>query len=419
MCTAWNPANAACERTAEERLQGAERNVSSPLRGFRALLLLSLFLIAVIVLNARPAGAEGPDSSSAPGPITSEELRNLTYPNEFATNDAAALADGTHTEPVEPDSAAQVMVQFQRAAFGAIGGESAAAVVLATNAGGSGTFYDLHLVMRDGGGVLRSVALRALGDRIRLQGLVFVGEAVRIDFTGFADDDPFCCPTLNVAQEFRLSDNELELVRAFEAPALLAVPEGLSLVGWFGGPTTSSAILASAPLLDSIWAYDPSDDSWIGDARGLPDGLRRLIAVDRGSGLFLLARAATELRVPLLPAPTACPLNPGPPHPVDPSMIVQGPGAGERLTGVVPVAGLARVFEGNVRIRILAADGDSLADTHTTAETGGPYFGAFAAEIPVTVAVETAACVQIFEDSVLDGSLINVVQIGVTLAPTP
>ena len=85
-------------------------------------------------------------------------------------------------------------------------------------------------------------------------------------------------------------------------------------------------------------------------------------------------------------------------------MIVQRPGAGERLSGVVPVAGLARVFEGK-RIRILAADGDSLADTHTTAETGGPYFGAFAAEIPVTVAVETAACVQIFEDSVLDGSL--------------
>ena len=65
---------------------------------------------------------------------------------------------------------------------------------------------------------------------------MFVGEAVRIDFTGFGADDPFCCPTLNVAQEFRLSDDELELVRAFEVPALLAVPEGLSLVGWFGGP---------------------------------------------------------------------------------------------------------------------------------------------------------------------------------------
>ena len=185
--------------------------------------------------------------------------------------------------------------------------------------------------MRDSGGVLRSVALRPLGDRIRLQGLVFVGEAVRIDFTGFADDDPFCCPTLNVAQAFRLSDDELELVRAFEAPALLAVPEGLSLVGWFGGPTTSSAILASAPLLDSIWAYDPSDGGWIGDARGLPDGLRRLIAVDRGSGLFLLARAATEVRVPLLPRPHRLPAQPRPApscRPVDDSCSARAPASG-------------------------------------------------------------------------------------------
>ena len=391
------------------------------LASFRALLLLSVLVSAVIVLNTWPAGAEepAPISIGASTPISSEELRNLTYPNEFSADAAAPLTDGTYAELVAPGSATQITVQFRRAAFGVVGGQAAAAVVLATNGGGSGTFYDLHLVMRDAGGVLRSVALRALGDRIRLQGLLFVGEAVRIDFTGFAAADPFCCPTLNVAQEFRLSDDELELVRAFEVPALLAVPEGLSLVGWFGGPTTSSAILASAPLLDSVWAYDPSDGGWIGDARTLPDSLRPLIAVDRGSGLFLLARAATEVRVPLLSAPTACPLNPGPPHPVDPSMIVQRPGAGERLSGVVPVAGLARVFEGNVRIRILAADGDSLADTHTTAETGGPYFGAFAAQIPVTVAVETAACVQIFEDSVLDGSLINVVQIGVTLAPTP
>ena len=391
------------------------------LASFRALLLLSVLLSAVIVLNTWPAGAEepAPVSISASTPITSEELRNLTYPNEFSADAAAPLTDGTYAELVAPGSATQITVQFRRAAFGAVGGQAAAAVVLATNGGGSGTFYDLHLVMRDAGGVPRSVALRALGDRIRLQGLRFVGEAVRIDFTGFAADDPFCCPTHNVAQEFRLSDDELELVRAFEAPALLAVPEGLSLVGWYGGPTTSRAILASAPDLEVVWAFDPANHTWLADARAVPPGIRHQFPVSHGSGLFVSARTATQIRVPLIHAPAACPLNPGPPHPVQPAIVVERPGAGERLSGVVPVAGSARVFEGNVRIRILAADGDILADTFTTAETGGPYFGAFAAEIPVTVAVETAACVQIFEESALDGSLINVVQTGVTLAPTP
>ena len=54
----------------------------------------------------------------------------------------------------------------------------------------------------------------------------------------------------------------------------------------------------------------------------------------------------------------------------------------------------------------------------TTAEVGGPYFGAFSADIAVDVAEETEACVQIFEQSARDGLDVNVVQIGVTLLPT-
>lgn len=383
-------------------------------------MLLLVFLGSAIVLSTGPASAQGPEPVpiSARPAMGSEELRNLTYPNNLTVDAAAPLTDGTYTEPAAPGSAAQVTVQFQRAAFGAVAGQPAAAVVLATNGGGSGTFFDLHLVTRAADGTPQPVALRALGDRIRLQGLAFAGEAVRIDFTGFAPTDPLCCPTLNVAHEFRLRDGEFELMRGQEAPALLAVPEGLSLAGWFGGPTTSRAILASAPLLDRIWAFDPSDDTWVVDGRELPPNLRHLIPVDRGSGLFLVARAATEVPVPLLPAPAACPFNPGPPHPVDPAMTVQRPGAGEQLAGAVTVEGLARVFEANVRIRILGADdGAVLADTFTTTEAGGPAFGAFATEVPVPVTVETAACVQIFEESAWDGSLVNVVQIGVTLAP--
>ena len=82
-------------------------------------------------------------------------------------------------------------------------------------------------------------AQRALGDRIRLQALTLAAETVRVDFTGFTPTDALCCPTLNMAQEFVLRDAVLDRARAIEAPALLAVPEGPSLVGWFGGPTTS------------------------------------------------------------------------------------------------------------------------------------------------------------------------------------
>ena len=384
------------------------------------LLIAFVLVIGVLSLGARSTvDAQMPDLAPdhSADPISSEELRNLAYPSDFTTARWAALDDGTYWEPIEPDSASSVTVEFQRAAFGLLDGRAAAAVVLATSSGGSGRFYDLHLIKRTSAGGLGHAASRFLGDRIRLQGLSFLGERVRVDFTGFADDDGLCCPSLNVAQEFRLLRGELEMVRGESSPALLAIPEGLSMVGWYGGPTTSTAILNASARLETIWQYRAADAVWLADSGLLPDSIRQTIMVTRGSGLFVSALTATEIPVPLMPAPDACPLNPGPPNPVDPSMIVQQPGNGEVITGVVSVSGVARVFEGTVSLRVVGGDGSVLAQTFTTAEVGGPYFGAFAADIPVSVEERTGACVQVFERSARDGSSVNVVQVGVILMP--
>ena len=296
-------------------------------------------------------------------------------------------------------------------------GTSAAAVVLRTDPGGSGTFFDLHLVTRSDDGTLSSAAHRLVGDRIRLQGLRFSGSEIRIDFTGFAPTDPLCCPTVNIARQYALRDGALTLTRATESPAHLAVLAGLSLIGWFGGPTTSAAVLASAPFLESVRWLDPATGAWGIDSRELPPLLRRTIAIDRGTGFFVRADEVTAVPVPILPPPAACPLNPGPPDPVDPSVILTGPGEGALLAGAVPVTGFARVFEANVRIRILSAAGDVLADTFTTAADGAPAIAPFATEVSVNVTAETAACVQVFEESAHDGSMVNVVQVGIRLAP--
>lgn len=374
---------------------------------------LLLALALSITLAASSALADG----HVPPPITHAELSSLTYPSEHTDAGAAPLTDGAYSEPAAPGSTARTVVQLRRAAYGAIDGQPAAAVVLAASAGGTGRFYDLHLVMRATDGTPQPVAARHLGDRIRLQGLTFVGDTVRIDFTGFAPADSFCCPTLNIAQEFALTDGRLELVRAMEVPALLDLPQGFSLLGWLGRPTASGAILAANPQLHSLWTYDTASRVWIGDGAALASASRTPFTIRRGDGLFVWARTATQLAQPLLPAPPACPPNPGPPNPVDPSMIVYRPGNGERLSGSITVAGLARAFEANVRLRVLTPDGRILADTFTTASTGGPAFGDFAAQIPVSVAAQTAACVQLFEESARDGSLVNVVQIGVSLTP--
>lgn len=372
-------------------------------------------LLLALALSATLAASSALADGHAPPPISHAELSSLTYPSEHTDAGAAPLTDGAYSEPAAPGSTSRTVVQLRRAAYGAIDGQLAAVVVLASSSGGTGRFYDLHLVMRDADGAPQPVAARHLGDRIRLQGLTFVGDAVRIDFTGFAPADPFCCPTLNIAQEFALNDDRLELTRATEVPALLDLPQGFSLLGWLGRPAASGALLGANPQLHSLWTYDTANRVWIGDGAALV--ARTPFIVRPGDGLFVWARAAAQLSQPLLPAPPACPPNPGPPHPVDPSMIVHRPGNGERLSGSIPVAGLARAFEANIRLRVLAPDGRILADTFTTASAGGPAFGDFAAEIPVSVAAQTAACVQLFEESARDGSLVNVVQIGVSLTP--
>ena len=395
----------------------SQTNVSttSTRDGALSLLVVGLIFLSLSIADVKVVAADSNDPSN---PISSDELLNLTYPNAFATDGAAALVGGAYSEPVVAESAATIVVEFRRAAFGLIDGRDAAAVVLASSGGGSGTFYDLHLVMRGPEGSLRSVAQRTLGDRIGLQGLRFMDETIRIDFAGFAEDDAACCPTLNVVQVLTLEDGALALSRAEAAPALLAVPEGLSLIGWFGGPTTSSAILSASSPLATIWSYVPEDGSWLADSRLLPKFARQTIRIDRGSGLFVSARWATQIPAPLMPPPPACPLNPGPPNATDASIRLQLPGNGERLSGAVPISGVARVFEGTVSIRVLAADGSILAESFTTAAVGGPWFGTFASEVAVSVAEQTEACVQVFERSALDGSSVNVVQVGVVLMPT-
>ena len=148
-------------------------------------------------------------------------------------------------------------VEFRRAAFGELDGRAAAAVVLATSGGGTGTFYELHVLTRDDRGTPRSVARHLLGDRIGLQSLAFDRDTIRVDFTGFAPGDGACCPTRNVTHVFRLLDGELDLVRAAEAPAVQPVAEGATFMAWFRGHTTSRALLASAGLLENVQVFQP------------------------------------------------------------------------------------------------------------------------------------------------------------------
>lgn len=111
-----------------------------------------------------------------------------------------------------------------------------------------------------------------------------------------------------------------------------------------------------------------------------------------------------------------CPTNPSPPDAADPSIIVDSPVAGAKVTSPVTIAGDARTFEANVQIRILDAQQNVIKDTFTMASEGAPALAPFSESVAFSVSSEQNGCVMVFEGSAMDGSPRNVVLVPVVLA---
>ncbi len=144
--------------------------------------------------------------------------------------------------------------------------------------------------------------------------------------------------------------------------------------------------------------------------------MRALLVVAALLTVFALTVAVVSPFTSVLAA-DACPANPSPPDAADPSMIVDAPKSGATVTSPVTIAGQARVFEANVRIKIYDASGSVLADTFTTASQGAPALAPYSADVPFSVSSKEQGCIRVFEESAKDGSPVNVVQTEVLLAP--
>jgi heat shock protein HslJ len=119
------------------------------------------------------------------------------------------LVNGEYHGPAGPGSAAETLVKLTDArAFGKLGGKEAGAVILSTDPGGSGTFYDLALLIKGPQGWINQDST-FLGDRIKIHSLTVADEAIVVDLTTQGPGDPMCCPTLRVVQRFVLRENRL------------------------------------------------------------------------------------------------------------------------------------------------------------------------------------------------------------------
>jgi heat shock protein HslJ len=157
-------------------------------------------LIALVQLIGALAKAEE---------IPAINFDKIVFLSSWTQSGKVQLTNGKYREPAAPGSAAETVVKLtDTRAFGKLNGKEAGAVILFTDPGGSGTFYDLALLVREPEGwINRHIAF--LGDRVKIHSLAITDNEMVVDMTTQGPGDAMCCPTLHVVQRFVLRNDRL------------------------------------------------------------------------------------------------------------------------------------------------------------------------------------------------------------------
>jgi uncharacterized membrane protein/heat shock protein HslJ len=151
------------------------------------------------------------DLTHASRTLTIKDLKNAEYKSKFSANGKVKLTNGIYKEKIVPDSASDLVITLSdKVAYGDINGDGDmdAAVILITNAGGSGTFHHLAVVINQNGSP-KHAASQFLGDRVELKSLSVESEAIAIEMITHGPNDPMCCPTLKTNLNYLFQDDKL------------------------------------------------------------------------------------------------------------------------------------------------------------------------------------------------------------------
>ena len=143
--------------------------------------------------------------------LTIDELKSGEYRSQWSSKGKIKLSDGIYREKIAPDSATELVIKLSdRIGFGELNGDGAedAAVILVSNPGGSGTFYDLAAVINSGGKANHAASV-FLGDRVKVEEVDISSGKIVVKMVIHKRNDPMCCPTLKVKQEYALQGDEL------------------------------------------------------------------------------------------------------------------------------------------------------------------------------------------------------------------
>ena len=166
----------------------------------------------------------GPPPAGKGGAAVTADPASMTYRSSWSETGKVTLTDGVFHQPAAPGSAGEFIVQLsQWQVFGVTEESALGAAILVTQAGGSGSFYDLALLVSDGSSWVNSDS-QPLGDRVAIHALALRDGQVVVDMTTHGPGDALCCPTLRVERRFAVQEGQLT---AAGETALVPVPAKL------------------------------------------------------------------------------------------------------------------------------------------------------------------------------------------------
>ena len=178
-------------------------------------LLFAGFVLQIPVCKAvtqdnQPREKE-PGGDSAKQPLTINVLKKAEYRSKWSAQGKIKLSDGIYREQIVPGSGSELVIKLSdKIALGDLNGDGLedAAVILVSDPGGSGTFYDLAAVINSGGKA-KNVASVFLGDRVKIEGLSVRSGKIVVKMLSHRSTDPICCPSLEVDENYGLQGDEL------------------------------------------------------------------------------------------------------------------------------------------------------------------------------------------------------------------
>jgi hypothetical protein len=194
-----------------------------------------------------PAETTGPK-------LTLAALQNAEYLSDWYDDGKIKLTEGLYEEKYGEGATERTTTTLLKdyVAYGDLNfdGSEDAVVVLVTNGGGTGQFYETHVVLNEAGQP-RSTASQPLGDRVIINSITIEFGVITIDMVTQGPTDGACCPTLPLVLKYELQDRQL-------VPANSAWLFRLA-----DGATCSFATGATGEIEGKRLNYSCSDGSWI------------------------------------------------------------------------------------------------------------------------------------------------------------